>query len=169
MPEHPQINVTSEQPPDRGQFSFALTVAAAAMVIVLGGLYFWPGRQSPSRGAPAALLFSFGPAERAYAPKIHIENAELSRAENFLHQEVTTLSGEIVNTGDKQLRAVQLTIEFSDQLNQVVLREPHAVSGPATLLVMPGDRRSFDVSFEHIPADWNMRPPAVFVTGIIFK
>jgi hypothetical protein len=165
VPEHPQINVTSEQPPDRGQFSFALTIAAAAMVIVLGGLYFWPGRQSPSRGTQA-LHFSFGPAERAYAPKIHIENIELSRAENFLHQEVTTLSGEIVNTGDQRLRAVELTVEFSDQLNQVVLREPRTVSGPGTSSIAPGERRTFEVSFEHIPVDWNMRQPAVFITGI---
>jgi len=168
VPEDPQINVTSEPPPDRGQFSFALMLAAAAMVIVLGGLYFWPGRQSPSRGT-AEPHFSFGPAERAYAPKIHVENVELSRAENFLHQEVTTLSGEIVNTGDRQLRAVQVTVEFSDQLNQVVLREPRSVSGPGSSPFSPGERRNFDVSFEHIPADWNMHPPAVFVTGIKFN
>ena len=165
VPEHPQINVTSEQPPDRGQFSFALTVAAAAMVIVLGGLYLWPGRQSPSRGSPA-LHFSFGPAERAYAPKILIENVELSRAENFLHQEVTTLSADIVNNGERQLRAVEVTVEFRDQLNQVVLREPRPVSGPGALPIAPGERRRFEVSFEHIPADWNMRPPSVFITGI---
>src|SRR6267143_1895516 len=32
----------------------------------------------------------------------------------------------------------------------------------------PGARRSFDVSFEHIPTSWNMRQPAVRVTGLLF-
>jgi hypothetical protein len=169
VPEQPQIKIADAQPPDRGHFSFALTVTAAAVVIVLAGLYLWPGRQSPLRGTPAEVHLSFGPAEQAYAPKIHIENVALSRAENFLHQEVTTLSGELVNTGDQRLRAVEVTIEFSDELNQVVLRESRVILAPGAPPLAPGERRSFEVSFEHIPSSWNMRQPAVFVTGVSFN
>jgi hypothetical protein len=169
VPDQPPIKITDAQPPDRGPFSFALTVAAAAVVIVLGGLYLWPGRQSPSRGTPADAHFSLGPAEQAYAPKIHIENVALSRAENFLHQEVTTLSGELVNTGDQRLRAVAVTLEFSDELNQVVLRESRAVVAPTAPPMAPGERRSFEVSFEHIPSSWNMQQPSVVVAGLSFN
>ncbi len=169
MPDQPQIKITDAQPPDRGQFSFALTVAAAAVVIVLAGLYLWPGRQSPSRGTPPEAHFSFGPAERAYAPQVHIENVVLSRAENFLHQEVTTLSGELLNTGDQRLRGVEVTVEFSDELNQVVLRESRAILVPGAAPLAPGERRSFEVSFEHIPSSWNMQRPAVFISGLKFN
>jgi hypothetical protein len=166
--EQPPSKITDARPRDRGQFSFALTVAAAAAVIVLAGLYLWPGRQSPSRGAPPGIHFSFGPAEQAYARKIHVENAALSRAENFLHQEVTTLSGELVNTGDQPLRAVEVTIEFSDELNQVVLREGRSAFAPRAPVFAPGERRSFEVSFEHIPSSWNMQQPVVHITGLQF-
>src|SRR5712664_4263881 len=96
-----QLEMPSPQPPERSRFSFALTLAAAAVVIVVAGLYFLPGRQSPSRGTAAEAHFGLG--EQAYAPKIHLENIALSRAENFLHQEVTTLSGDLVNNGDRSL------------------------------------------------------------------
>jgi hypothetical protein len=161
-----QLEMPSTQPPERSRFSFALTLAAAAVVIVIAGLYFLPGRQSPSRTtAPEA---HFGAAEQAYAPKLRIENITLSRAENFLHQEVTTLSAELLNTGDRSLRAVELTIEFSDDLRQVVLREARSVLAPGTAPFAPAERRTFEVSFEHIPSPWNRQQPVIRITGLQF-
>lgn len=168
MHEQPQIEVPGEPLPDRGPFSFALLVAAAAAVIVLAGFYLWPGRQSPSRGGAQEVHPPFGPEERAYAPKIAIENPALSRAENFLHQEVTILAGELVNTGERPLREVELTVEFHDDMNQIVLRESRLAISSASPPLGPAARRSFDVSFEHIPASWNMQQPAVRVTGLLF-
>jgi hypothetical protein len=164
--EQPQIEAPSAPPPGRSQFSFALLVAAAGVLIVLAGLYLWPGRQSPSRGTVPQAHLSFGPAEQAYVPKVHLENISLSRAENFLHQEITTLSGELVNAGDRSLRAVEVTIEFSDELNQVILRESRLLFGVTASPCAPGERRSFEASFEHIPSSWDMRQPVVHITGL---
>jgi hypothetical protein len=163
-----QLEMPNPQPPERSRFGFALTLAAAAAVIVVAGLYFLPGRQSPSRGTGTAPEVRFGPAERAYAPKLQLENAALSRAENFLHQEVTTLSGELLNTGDRSLRAVELTVEFSDDLHQVVLRETRSVLVPGAAPFAPAEHRSFEVSFEHIPSSWNRQQPIIRVTGLQF-
>ena len=168
MHEQPQIEIPGEQPPDRRPFNFALMVAAAAVVIVLGGFYLWPGRQSPSRGNAQQAHPPFGAEERAYAAKIVAENLALSRAENFLNQEVTILAGELVNTGDRSLREVELTVEFSDDMNQIALRESRLVLASASPPLGPGERRAFDVSFEHIPTSWNTQQPAVRVTGLLF-
>jgi hypothetical protein len=168
MHEQPQIEIPGEQQPDRGPFSFALLVAAAAVVIVLAGFYLWPGRQSPSRGGAQEVHPPFGPEERAYAPKIVIENPALSRAENFLHQEVTMLASELANTGERTLREVEVTVEFYDDMNQIALRESRLAINSASPPLEPGARRAFDVSFEHIPRSWNRRQPAVRVTGLLF-
>jgi len=168
MHEHPQIEIPGEQPPARGPFSFALMVASAAVVIVLAGFYLWPGRQSPSRrGAPAVLL-PFGPEERAYAAKIAMESLALSRAENFLNQEVTILAGDLVNTGERTLSGIELTVEFSDDMNQIALRESRLALSSASPPLGPGERRAFDVSFEHIPTSWNRQQPIVRITGLLF-
>jgi hypothetical protein len=168
MHEQPQIEIPGEQPPERGPFSFALMVAAAGLVIVLAGFYLWPGRQSPSRAGSQQVHPPFGPEERAYAAKIAIENLALSRAENFLNQEVTILAGDLVNTGDRSLREIELTVEFSDDMNQIALRESRLALTSASPAQEPGERRPFDVSFEHIPTSWNMQLPTVRVTGLLF-
>jgi hypothetical protein len=168
MHEQPQIEIPGAQPPGRGPSRFALVVAAAAVIIVLAGFYLWPGRQSPSRGGAPDVHPPFGPGERAYASKIKIENLALSRAENFLNQEVTILTGDLINTGDRTLREVELTVEFYDDMNQIALRESRLALHSGNPPLGPGERRAFDVSFEHIPTSWNMQQPAVRVTGLLF-
>jgi hypothetical protein len=167
MHEQPQIEIPGEQQPERGPFSFALMVAAAAVVIMLAGFYLWPGRQSPSRGGVQEIHPPFGLAEREYAAKITIENLALSRATNFLNQEVTILTGELVNTGERTVREVELTVEFYDDMNQIALRESRLAVNSASPPLLPRDRRSFEVSFEHLPTSWNMQLPAVHVTGLL--
>jgi hypothetical protein len=168
MHEQPQIEIPGDQPAERGPSRFALMVAAAAVGIVLAGFYLWPGRQSPSRGGAQEVHPPFGAAERMYAPKIKIENVALSRAENFINQEVTILAGELVNTGERTLREVELTVEFYDDMNQVALRESRLALHSGNPPLGPGERRGFEVSFEHIPSQWNRQLPAVRVTGLLF-
>lgn len=92
----------------------------------------------------------------------------MSRAENFLHQEVTTLAGELVNADDRMLSEVEVTVEFSDQLDQIALRESRVVVNATSAPVTPSERRAFEVSFEHIPDSWNMQLPVVRVSGLRF-
>ena len=165
--EDPQIEIPDRFQPEPGRFNFALLLAAAAVVVILAALYFSPGRQSPPDAAPQGAHFSFGPEEKQYASKIRLENNTLSRAENFLHQEVYTLSGEVVNGGDRSIHGVEVTIEFFDEMNQIALREARAIVVPSASLA-PGERRPFDVSFEHVPPSWNTQPPLVQITGLQF-
>jgi hypothetical protein len=165
MHQEPQIQISVPPDPERGQFNFALFVAVAAALILLAAFYLWPGRQSPSRGN-ADVRLPFGAAERAYAAKIQFENLALSRAENFLKQEVYTLAGEAVNAGDRTIAEMEITVEFTDELNQIALRESRLAVNATSSPLDPGQRRAFEVSFEHIPASWNSRPPTVRVTGL---
>src|ERR1700741_2460478 len=139
MHEQPQIEMPGEQHPDRAPFSFALMVAAAAVGIVLAGFYLWPGGPFPSRGGGQETHPPFGPAEREYAPKVAIENAALSRAANFLNQEVTILTGDLVNSGERTLIEVELTVEFYDDMNQTALRESRLALKPPSPPVAPGE------------------------------
>ena len=135
-----------------------LSVAAAGLI-----LFLWQG--SGKRQAPAATVhLGFGARERAYAPNVHVENVALSRAENYLHQEVTTLQGDLINSGDQGVRSVEITVEFADEMNQVVLRESLISSAPQP--IASRGARAFEISFERIPASWNRQSPVLYVTGL---
>jgi hypothetical protein len=145
-----------------------LVVLAVIIVFLLLGLFLW--RASTKTVQPAAIgsQDALGPDERAYTSKVGVDHVEMSRAENFLHQEVTTISGEITNGGDRSLASVELTIEFYDDLNQIAQRETRSLFGPPGPPIPPGDHREFEVSFEHISTSWNMRQPIIKVTKVQF-
>jgi hypothetical protein len=166
MHEEPQIQIPNPARSEGGGFSFALILAGAAVVVIVAAIYFSPGRQSPPGAAPQQVHFAFGAAEQAYASSLRVENIALSRAENFIHQEVTTLTADLVNAGSRSLRGVEITITFSDEMNQIALRESRAVVAPPNPPLAAGERRQFEIAFEHIPTSWNMQQPIVRITGL---
>jgi len=145
-----------------------LILILGVVIAASAGAYFWFAAPKAGPVARSEPHLPFGAAEQAYAPKIQIENIALSRAENFAHQEITSLSAEMVNLGDRSLKAVEVTVEFSDEMPQVVLREPRILFGTSPTPLPAGGRREFEVSFEHVPSSWNMQQPFVKVTGIQF-
>lgn len=140
----------------------AATIAIALIVVM------WPGGSQRAPAHLGELHLPFGAAERTYAPNLQIENLTMKQAENFLNQQVTTLAGQITNAGNVSLADVEVTVEFSDELGQVILRESRALFTPQAAPLKAGERRDFEVSFEHIPPSWNIQKPAVRVTGILF-
>jgi hypothetical protein len=166
MPDPLQIEPPDQPQPKAGR-SWIAWMGAATIAIALG-VVMWPGAERRPASSTRESHLPFGAAEQAYAPKLQIENLALSRAENFLNQEVTTLAGSLTNTGELPLANVELTVEFSDQLGQVVLRESRAVFASAAPPIGSGEHRNFEVSFEHIPSSWNIQQPLVRVCGILF-
>jgi hypothetical protein len=152
----------------------ARRIIAIVAALLVGGLAFFlmrsPSKPSvPNSGATPAQHGTLDPEERDYLGNVGVDHLEVSRAENFLHQEVTTISGEVSNGGSRSLASVELTLEFSDEAHQVTQREVRALFGPPGQPIPAGDHREFEVSFEHISAMWNMRPPAVRVTALEFS
>ena len=164
MPDTLQIE-SPDGPAQSSGRSWVAWMGAVTIIIALI-ILLWPGGQRRSAAPPVHL--PFGSAEQAYAPKLQIENLTLSAAENFLHQEITTLAGHIINAGDQPLSNVELTVEFSDQLGQVVLRETRGLFGSTSPAFAPGERRDFEISFEHIPPSANVQQPAIRVSGLLF-
>lgn len=166
MPESLQIETPDQPQPTSGR-SWIVWMGAATIAIALI-IVMWPGGERRSSSRTRESHLPFGVPEQAYAPKIQVEDLTLSRAENFLHQEVTMLAGRLTNGGNLTLSNVELTVEFSDELGQVVLRESRAVFSSQVARFAPGERRDFEVSFEHIPSSWNIQKPVVRVSGILF-
>jgi hypothetical protein len=156
----------SEDKRSTGKSRFVVLAVSSGFVLLAFFLWWSSGK----RIQPAATGSQDiqGPEERAYVSNVGVDHIEISRAENFLHQEVTTISGEISNGGNRSVASVELTIEFYDELNQIAQRETRSLFGPPGPPIAPGDHREFEVSFEHISTSWNMRQPVIKVTKVQF-
>jgi hypothetical protein len=140
-------------------------VVAAAILLSLWFL-FEPLQNRNSSSVRGTIVLNMTPSEQEYAKRIQVGKIQMSRAENFLHQEVTTMGGELYNGGSEPVLSLTLTTEFSDDMNQIVLRETRKVLGSPAAAMAPGERRAFEISFDHIPPSWNMQSPVVRVSHV---
>ncbi|HXA82121.1 MAG TPA: hypothetical protein VNY56_03385 [Methylomirabilota bacterium] len=158
-----------QNPPEPEQRKpLPLNILLGALVVIAIALSFWFAFKAPSGSASRVsrpnVSVPMSTAELAYAKSIQIENIALSRAENFLHQEVTILDADAVNAGQQTVAGMSITVEFFDDLHQVVLRETRSVLGIPPVALGPGQKRSFSISFDRVPSSWNLQQPAVHVS-----
>lgn len=153
---------------DRRRRLTALGTGLAIVVILALGLLLVTHSTHRTKSGSIPLL-PFGAAEKAYADNIHIRNISMSEATNYLNSKFTYVSGSISNDGSRGLRALEITIEFHDPFHQVILRERRLLvplNGPP---LAAGQHIDFQITFEHIPAEWNRQYPSVRVTGLILQ
>lgn len=165
----PELLKTPDIPQDKPQSSVITLVVAALVVLAMAGsiwFLFAPLQDKMQPSGHERAVMKMGPAEQEYAKNVRFEKITLSRAENFLHQEVTTLNGEVLNGGTLPVQGLFVTTEFSDDLNQVVLRETRGVLGTSPVALAPGERREFEISFEHVPTSWNKQEPVLRVASL---
>ena len=106
--------------------------------------------------------------QKAYLQQIVVADARMSAAENFLGNTVTYLDAQVTNKGGRGIRQLELELVFVDMLDQVVLRHTAHPITPRSAPLRPGQTRSFQVSFEHMPVDWNQALPTITPTSIQF-
>jgi hypothetical protein len=165
--EEPLHNTLEPQKPP-SHLPITLALAAVVVLVIAASLWFLFKSPSPSPRGTLQLVVTprMSDFEKDYAKNLRVENIVMSRAENFLHQEVTTMNAEVVNGGPQAVAVLELSVEFTDEMNQVVLREARTVLGVPPVALVPGERRSFELSFDHVPTSWNMQLPVVRVTNL---
>jgi hypothetical protein len=160
-----------EKPEKEGRRS-PVTLIIGGVVVLSIGLSLWFLFHVPL-GGPATyqstVNLKMTLAEQAYLKNIRIDKIALSRAENFIRQEVTILSGEVVNDGPENVQSLSLTVEFADSMNQIALRETRSVLGAPSATLSPGERRPFEISFDHVPSSWSMQQPYVRASYLQFS
>ncbi|MGA7914313.1 MAG: DUF2393 family protein [Candidatus Acidiferrales bacterium] len=153
---------------ERRRFPVAFLLGILVVGIVFGSFVLLT-RHMRSPAQAAAVKLPFGPAEQAYAARIHFTDIQMAHATNFLKQDFTYVAGTITNDGVQTIAAMQVAVEFHDDLNQVILRETEMLIPPHADALPAGQRRDFQITLEHIPAEWNHQYPSINVTGLILQ
>jgi len=153
---------------ERSTLPIAFLIGIVIVALLVGGAVLWSRHASTSDSEPEKPL-PMGPAEQAYAPQIHFLEPKMSRAANFLNQEVTYIFCTVENSGDRKIQNIEITLEFHDPFNQVVLRDKQRLFLPTAQPFLPGQQRDIQIPYEHISAQWNNAFPTIRVTGLQFK
>ena len=154
---------------DRGVSTYVIILIVAAAMLLLFAIYavvrhYSRGTQASSGAGRPALTEE----QKAYLPMIVFSDARMSAAENFLGATVYYLDVRAANQGSKAVASLAVQLSFVDVLNQVVLRDTAHILTERMPPLKPGETRSFRVSFDHMPADWNQAPPMIRVVGLEF-
>jgi len=147
------------------QFGVALLAGLIVALILAGGAYFWIEKTSDKPIAEAPPL-PMGAAEQAYASQIEFGSFDLSRTSNFLNQQVTNVAGAVSNSGPRTIVEMEVSLEFRDVAQNVILREKQRMFGTKERPLQSLEKRAFQLNFENIPDGWNQVPPAFTVTGL---
>jgi hypothetical protein len=147
------------------QFGYALLAGLIIVLIIAGVGYFWVEKTADKPISQAAPL-PMGEAEQAYAPQIQFGSFDLSRTTNFLNQQVTIVAGVVSNNGQRTVLEMEVSMEFHDLSQNVILREKQRMFGSKERPLLSLDKRSFQLNFETIPEGWNQVPPTFTITGL---
>ncbi len=107
--------------------------------------------------------------EKSYLSKIEFSEPKVSRAANFLNQEVTFVFGSVFNRGTKAVRQMEITLEFRDTFGQVVLRDVRRPWPSQAAPLASYQSREFQLTFEHVPGSWNQAYPELRITGLLLE
>lgn len=150
---------------NKSDFPIAFLAGVAIVTIVVGGLVFLT--PYGKRGAVVIPPLPMGSQEQSYGPKIRFAEFQMGRAQNLLNQETTYIAGKVFNYGDRAVREIEVTVEFRNAMNQVVLRDTLRVIGSYGAPLDAGTSRDFQFTFEHVPVDWNVQVPSIRITGLL--
>ena len=150
---------------ERSRLPVAFLAGLVIVALLVGGAVLLSRYSSPA-GPETVKPLPMGPSEQAYAPQIHFLEPKMSRAANFLNQEVTFIFGTVENGGNRRIKQIEITLEFHDPFNQVVLRDTQRLFPPNAAPLAPGQQRDFQIGYESISAQWNNVYPSIRVTGL---
>ena len=153
---------------ERSRLPIAFGAGLLIVLILFGGLFLLT-RKLHSNGPSPEIKLPFGPVEQAYAERIHFTDMHMAKATNFLNQEFTYVAGTMTNDGVRDIKAMDVTIEFRDPIKQVILKDSEHLIGPDTAALPAGQKGTFQVSVEHLPAEWNHEYPIIRVTGLVLQ
>jgi len=150
---------------ERSRLPAAFAAGLVIVTLLIGAAVLFSRYSTPS-GPEELRPLPMGPSEQAYAAQIHFLEPKMSRAANFLNQEVTFVFGTAQNGGNRRIKQIEITLEFHDPFNQVVLRDKQRLFTKYDAPLAAGQQHDFQLGYEHVSAQWNNAYPTIQITGL---
>lgn len=142
-------------------------VIVIAVLIAAGATGFWyldrAAKQPPPSSPPLT------DEAKAYVSKLKLSDVDMSAREDYFHNKVVEITGNIENTGDRALSLVEINCVFYDPYLQVVLRQRTPIVSGRGGGLAPGAQKPFRLPFDTIPESWNNIMPQLVIARIDFR
>jgi hypothetical protein len=154
--------------PVKKKVSIPPAALVIAVILAAGAAGLWlldrASRQGPAQAAPLT-----GDA-KAYVRGGHlpITEVDMQAHESYLKQQIVEITGKIANSGNREIKLVEINCVFRDAYGQVVLRERVAIVNRKMGGLAPGELKAFRLPFDNIPESWNQAMPDLVIAQIDF-
>lgn len=155
-----------------------LLISLGILAVLLGAVFLYIGYQNSIQHGTAAVvipdLLRPGNTDfEYYKTRIRIENVKASLGISFSKTRIATISGTIVNDGDRKLEALELHVTLYDVFGEVskertafALRPGAGYSGrPMEAL----EERRFAIGIESVEYYWDPKQIEYEITGLRYK
>lgn len=172
------VEFTSET--ERSFRPVTLFIALGVMAVALVGVFFYVRYQKsvrpPSITGPIVIPGLLRPGNtnfEYYKTKIRIENVKATLGISFSGARIATISGIIVNDGDRKLEALELHIKLFDAFGKPSKeRTGFALrpgAGYSSQPMEPLEKRTFAIGIESVEQYWNPKQIEYEITGLKYQ
>jgi hypothetical protein len=157
-----------------------LYIALGVMAVALVGIYFFvryqKSIQPPASTGPIAvpgLLRPGDPNFEYYKTKIHIESVKAGLGISFSGSRNATISGIIVNDGDRKLVALEIHIKLFDAFGKPSKEKTGFALRPGagynSQPMEPLEKRTFTIGIDSVEQYWNPKQVEYEITGLKYQ
>ena len=156
-----------------------LWISAGVLVVLLAAVYFFVRFQgsAPRAGSSGVVvegLLRAGDTNfEYYKTRVKIENVKAVLGISFNNARIATISGTLVNDGDRKLHAVELHVTLFDMWGKVSKERTAFALRPGKGLtykpMQPLERRAFTIGVESVEYYWDPKQISYEITGLKFE
>lgn len=164
--------------PEKAFHTSTLLISLGVLVVLLGAVFFYINYQKSIQHETMAIvvpnLLRTGDTDfEYYKTRIRIENVKANLLKNYTNTRFATISGMIVNDGDRKLEALELHITLYD-VDGAVSKERTAFAlrpgaGYSSKPMEPLEERPFTIGVESIENYLDPKQVTYEITGLRYK
>jgi hypothetical protein len=147
------------------RFPIPVPVLVVAVFAIAAAAAYWSiGSRQPAAQGPVLT-----PEAKAYVKYLPLGGVEMKARESYSKQTLVEITGKISNTGNRNLKLVEVNCIFYDPYGQLVLRDRVPIVREKTGGLKAGQTNDFRLAFDTIPESWNQAMPQLVIAQIIFE
>ena len=164
--------------PQKAVRPLTVLISLGVLAVLLGVVFLYVNYQKNNEPGSATvvvpgLLRPGDPDFEYYKTRVRIENVSATLAKSYTNIRFATISGTIVNVGDRKLEAVELHITLFNEFGKISKERTAFALRPGSGYIgrpmEPLEERPFVIGIESIEDSWDPKQISYEITGLKYQ